>query len=83
MSGGQEDIAAEEGIIIRGCVTVFTTRSGMRSNVSCSPQSRDLRAYTDAIDRLNASFAFKESGEDSTRTVRVRISCAGFDLNVS
>ncbi|KLO10611.1 hypothetical protein SCHPADRAFT_906774 [Schizopora paradoxa] len=53
MSGGQEDIAAEEGIIIRG------------------PQSTELRAYTEAIDRLNASFAFKESGEDSSRTAQL------------
>ncbi|EKM76443.1 hypothetical protein AGABI1DRAFT_63122 [Agaricus bisporus var. burnettii JB137-S8] len=53
MSNTQEDLAAEEALILRG------------------PQPNNLKAYKEALDRLNANIAFKAADRDTAETAHL------------
>ena len=39
----------------------------------CRPQTTELRLYIEALDRMNATIAFKGADGDSAETVRAHI----------
>ncbi|KAJ3566509.1 hypothetical protein NP233_g6959 [Leucocoprinus birnbaumii] len=53
MASTQEDLAAEEAMILRG------------------PQANNIKAYKEALDRLNANIAFKSGDLDLAQTARL------------
>ena len=75
VASNQEGIAAEEALILRGCVFSLIEHPHELSTIfflSPSPQPEQLDAYTDALERLNASIAFGSAEENQRDTVRFR-----------
>ena len=76
VASNQEGIAAEEALILRGCVFSPIEHPNELSYLfyylSPSPQPEQLDAYTDALERLNASIAFGSAEENQRDTVRIR-----------
>jgi hypothetical protein len=76
VTSNQEGTAAEEALILRGCVTMhfgvwtapLTTHS--RFCLFQSPQPKQLGVYIDALERLNASIAFASTAANQRDTVR-------------
>lgn len=70
MGSTEEDLAAEEAFILRGWVYA---RICCYTSLICiaSPQPNNLKAYKEALDRLNANIAFKSNDRDTAETVRV------------
>ena len=78
-ASNQEGIAVEEALILRGCVVIpFTlnTPTKFKTFFSSSPQPDQLDAYTDALERLNASIAFGSAEENQRDTVGLPVPSA-------
>jgi exocyst complex protein 7 len=73
MSFDREDLAADEAIILRGCVETYSTTI---STLICShrPQPGQLNIYKDALERLNTSIAFNTTDMDISVTVYNNVS---------
>jgi exocyst complex protein 7 len=69
IASNQEGIAAEEVLILRGYV-VHPAEVDPLLQRSISPQPGLFNVYQDALGRLNATIAFKDSDRDSRDTVR-------------
>ena len=75
VTSNQEGTAAEEALILRGCVTMrFRRRYSPLTLGYQSPQPKRLDAYIDALERLNASIAFASTVANQRETVRLESS---------
>ncbi|KAN0136076.1 hypothetical protein V8E53_005936 [Lactarius tabidus] len=70
-ASNQEGIAAEEELILRGCVFSCIEHPNELTFFAQSPQPDQLDAYTDALERLNASIAFGSAEENQRDTARL------------
>ena len=77
VTSNQEGTAAEEALILRGCVNVLWTARLIAYSPFClfqSPQPKRLNEYIDALERLNTSIAFASTAANQRDTVRLESS---------
>lgn len=72
MASNRDGIATEEALILRGYFSHL--RECRRWSNPSSPQPGQLEAYREALERLNASIAFKSSEEDTSQAVSLNLS---------
>jgi hypothetical protein len=70
VASNQEGIAVEEALILRGQAAILCfARNGVNDS-HFSPQTGQLETYREALERLNATIAFKSSEVDMEDTVK-------------
>ena len=70
MASSQEDLVAEEAMILRGWAMLRKTFEDILK-ITNSPQTDNSELYKEALDRLNAKIAFDPHNLDLTKTVRI------------
>jgi len=70
MASSQEDLVAEEAMILRGWAMSRKTFEDILK-ITDSPQTDNLELYKEALSRLNAKIAFDPHNFDLAKTVRI------------
>jgi len=73
MAGTQEDLIAEEAMILRGWAMLHKSFLLDILDIINSPQTDNSEMYKEALNRLNAKIAFNPDNLDLTKTVNTQL----------
>jgi len=73
MAGTQEDLIAEEAMILRGWAMLHKSFLLDILDIINSPQTDNSEMYKEALNRLNAKIAFNPDDLDLTKTVNTQL----------